>query len=180
MSRHPFLVDVALLLHQPGKNRREDRRGAIPDLGVSGSAVPEGAEVEVDVRLESAGSGILATGVVRAPWEGQCRRCLAPAQGEVRAAVRELFEEGGDAETTYPLSGDRLDLEPLGHDAVLLELPLAPLCRPDCKGLCPACGADRNAVGCGCDTALVDPRWAALDQLRGDTAPGSRRPGEKP
>ncbi|MGH9063591.1 MAG: YceD family protein [Acidimicrobiales bacterium] len=153
MSRRPFVVDVATLVRHsggPGGPRREQRRGAIPDLVVGVSAVPEGAEVVVDVLLEPAQPGVLARGTVTAPWVGECRRCLGPASGEVRAEVGELFAERGDPETTYPLSGEHLDLEPLARDAVLLGLPLAPLCRPHCRGLCPRCGADRNEGPCAC------------------------------
>jgi uncharacterized protein len=57
-------------------------------------------------------------------------------------------------------------LRPLVRDALLLELPLAPLCRPDCRGLCARCGADLNAGPCSC-VADRDPRWGALDALRG-------------
>lgn len=172
MPRHPFVVSVATLLRQPGARRRERRSGPIPDLVVGAAAVPEGAEVEVDVTLEAALPGILASGSVRAPWEAECRRCLGPAGGVVEAAVRELFEDGGDPETTYPLEGDRLDLEPLARDAVLLELPLAPLCRPGCLGLCGRCGAELNLGPCGCPPGGGDPRWAALDALRPDAGQG--------
>ena len=68
------------------------------------------------------------------------------------AEVRERYAPVGGAdrdEEAYPLSGDELDLEPLARDAVLLELPLAPLCSEDCRGLCPVCGANRNTEPCG-------------------------------
>jgi uncharacterized protein len=52
------------------------------------------------------------------------------------------------------------------REAVLLDLPLAPLCRPDCAGLCPECGADLNAGDCGHRPNATDPRWTALDDLR--------------
>ena len=86
-------------------------------------------------------------------------------------------------EETYPLRGELLDLQPLIRDALLLELPLAPLCSEDCQGLCPTCGADLNDGPCDCDHAPSDPRWAALDLLKdpGPTPeqsdPGLRRPG---
>ncbi|HET6915863.1 MAG TPA: DUF177 domain-containing protein [Acidimicrobiales bacterium] len=69
-------------------------------------------------------------------------------------------------EETYPLKGELLDLQPLVRDALLLDLPLAPLCREDCKGLCPTCGADLNDGPCSCARAPADPRWAALDLLK--------------
>ncbi len=83
--------------------------------------------------------------------------------------MRERFTpEGGTDrdEDAYPMTGNDLDLEPMARDAVLLELPLAPLCAPDCRGLCPQCGANRNLGDCECAPAR-DPRWSALDALRG-------------
>ena len=61
-----------------------------------------------------------------------------------------LVVEGDGTRTTYPLPGDELDLEPLAHDACILELPLAPLCGEDCLGLCPECGVNRNLEPCSC------------------------------
>jgi uncharacterized protein len=138
-------------------------------LTVAGSELPAGVDVEVAVTLEIAVGGIAVTGVVQGPWRGECRRCLEPVEGLVSAEVRELYRPAGeeeDAEETYLLGLDHLDLRPLARDAILLELPLAPLCRPDCAGLCPTCGVDRNQGGCDCDAASGDPRWAALDVLR--------------
>jgi uncharacterized protein len=82
--------------------------------------------------------------------------------------VRERYveEEGADLDDeAYPLAGDVLDLEPLARDAVLLDLPLAPLCAEDCLGLCPQCGINRNEETCSCEEP-ADPRWSALDSLR--------------
>ncbi len=128
--------------------------------------MPPGSDVTVDVLLESVHGGILVTGEVDADWSGQCRRCLEPVSGELAVEVRELFEEGGDYERSYPLRGDQLDLEPMARDAIVLELPLAPLCQEGCKGLCPTCGVNRNRERCECgDTAPRDPRWAGLDAV---------------
>ena len=165
MGNRPFLVNVGHLRRAPGERRREVRSGPLPGLEVTGSAVPPDGEVTVDLMLDSVPGGVVATGTVSAPWRGPCRRCLADAEGTLRADVREVFEEEHDPEQTYPLRGDRLDLEPLARDTVLLELPLAPLCREDCAGICPTCGADRNVAPCGCDSTAPDPRWAALDAL---------------
>jgi uncharacterized protein len=115
--------------------------------------------------LDSVPGAVVVSGTVTAPWRGPCRRCLADADGTVRIDVREVFEDEPDPEQTYLLEGDRLDLEPLARDAVLLELPLAPLCREECAGICPTCGADRNVAPCQCSATPPDPRWAALDAL---------------
>lgn len=166
MASSPFIVSVGALLRSPGSRRPERREGPIPGLAVSGSAVPPDAPVVVDVVLDAVPGAVVAHGSVMAPWSGECRRCLAVATGTARAEVREVFEERHHPEQTYPLEGDQLDLEPLARDAVLLELPLAPLCREDCRGLCAVCGTDRNEAGCRCEPEVGDPRWAALDGLR--------------
>jgi uncharacterized protein len=127
--------------------------------------------------FDSVDGGIEVTGVVTASWLGECRRCLAPLGGELRCEVREMYRPRPDGEPpdedeeTYPLSGEQLDLAPLVNDALLLELPIAPLCRDTCAGLCPICGADLNEAPCGCDRVVADARWEALEALRGPAVP---------
>jgi uncharacterized protein len=175
VTARPFIVNVAGIRRTPGARRPEQRRGRIEDLTVTGSEVPPGAEVDIDAVLEVINGGIVVLGTVTAPWVGECRRCLGEVRGELAVEVREIYEPrtaGEEAasieaeEETYPLLGDQLDLMPLARDAVLLNLPLAPLCRDDCAGLCPTCGADRNEGPCGCPPKDPDPRWATLDALR--------------
>jgi uncharacterized protein len=165
MSGHAFVVHAARLRRSVGTRWEVERSGAIADLAVADTVVPEGAESTATVTLESVAGGVSVVGVVEAPWTGECRRCLRPTSGRVHVAVREHYMRGGDGEETYALDDDDVDLEPLVRDAVLLELPVTSLCRPDCKGLCPTCGADWNGGPCGCETPS-DPRWAALDVLQ--------------
>ena len=169
MPARPFLVSVTALKKSPGSVQHERRCGPGAGLQVTSARVPSGEEVCVEVDLESVHGGIMAHGFVTTRWEGECRRCLGPATGDLRTEVRELFEQGSDEQETYALRGEQLDLEPLARDAVLLELPQAPLCAEACKGLCPTCGANRNEAGCQCESTTVDPRWAALDVLRNET-----------
>jgi uncharacterized protein len=136
------------------------------------SDVPADADVDVDLRLESFRGGLRARGTLRAPWRGICRRCSVVVADELTVAVSERFvahPPPGDEEA-YPYEGDVVDLLPMVHDAVLLELPLAPLCRPDCRGLCPTCGIDRNEGTCDCRPE-ADARWATLDALRVEDEP---------
>ncbi len=163
----PFIVASAALRKQVGTSRHEHRRGSIPGLAALGVVVPDEAEVDVDLTLSSYPGGIMAVGVVTAPWVGECRRCGGPVSGTVVSSVRERFAPAGGSgqdEDAYRLSGDELDLEPLARDAVLLDLPLAPLCAEACLGLCPRCGANWNLGQCECPPEL-DPRWSALDSL---------------
>lgn len=165
-----FLVSLHGLRRVPGSAQHVERRGRIGLLRVVSQTVPADAVTEVDVTLEAIDGGVMVTGSVSAPWQGECRRCLAPISGRLEVEVRELYRPRrpgeDDDEETYPLSGDQLDLRPLARDALLLSLPLAPLCRADCAGLCATCGADLNDGPCGCPAPDRDPRWAGLDALR--------------
>jgi len=84
---------------------------------------------------------------------------------DVAVSERFVDERAAGDEEAYLVENDFVDLAPLVHDAILLDLPLAPLCREDCQGLCPYCGIDRNEATCDCQ-APVDARWATLDGLR--------------
>ena len=169
MPRSPFVVGVAELLRRPGTQREVEVVGPLPDLVTSSAMVPDGAEVAARLTLESILDGALTvTGTVSAPWRGECRRCLRTVEGSVTADVREVYapphSAPSDDDDTYPLVGDLVDLEPLTRDAVLLALPLAPLCDDDCAGPDP----DDHPVrveGEDREDAPVDPRWAALREL---------------
>ena len=176
----PFRINVADLVQRPGARRREHLEGRVGDLRVVDSAVPADAAVAVDALLEWVTEGLLARGSVSAPWVGDCRRCLGPVTGEVTVDFRELFEAQPREGESYRLGHDSIDMEPLIREALLLDLPLAPLCSPDCRGLCPTCGADLNLGPCGCPPATADPRWAALDVLKGPSGPLSGGAGGGP
>ncbi len=168
-TARPFIVQVAALRKQLGASLRDFRQGTIDGLAAVGVTVPDGASVGTDLTLSSYPGGIMATGTVTAPWEGECRRCGGPVTGTVVATVRERFAPVGESaqdEDAYLLAGDKLDLEPLARDAVLLDLPLAPLCSEECLGLCPRCGENWNVSSCACPPE-GETRWSALDALRG-------------
>ena len=166
VATRPFVVEVAALRRQPGSRRHVVAAAPLFGLEVSGSRIDPDADVVFDAVLESVSGGILVSGTVRAPWHGACRRCLEEAKGELVAEICELCLELED-EDSYRVTGDLLDLAPLARDACILELPLAPLCTADCRGLCPSCGANRNLEPCGCGVSS-DPRWASLAALLGD------------
>jgi uncharacterized protein len=161
-------VSVADLLRRPGHQRPLALGAVVEGLELSTSAVPSGAELDLDLVLEAVGDTVVVTGKITAPWAGECRRCLRPVEGTVTAPVRELFERNPTEGETYRLAADHIDLEPMVRETVLLELPLAPVCRQDCAGLCTVCGGDLNQVACDCVDEVRDPRWAALDELRFD------------
>ena len=140
-----FVVGIGALRRSETRRQEFHLEAPIADLRVIDTHVPDGAALSLDVVLEAVPGGVMVSGTVRAPYVGDCRRCLGPARGEVEAAVRELVTSVADPDTEYRIEGELLDLRPLAHDACILELPLAPLCREGCLGLCPECGADLNA-----------------------------------
>jgi uncharacterized protein len=169
----PYLVPVTALLRDVPSSVSVDFEAPFdeprefePRGAVETDVFPE-AIVHVKFRLESFSGGIRVRGRVEAPWHGVCRRCSAPVLGITDVAVNERFVDNPDEsdELSYPIEHGFVDLAPLVHDAILLDLPLAPLCRPDCAGLCPQCGIDRNEASCDCQ-APRDPRWATLDGLQ--------------
>ena len=185
MSKHvtePALaVDVRELLQKPGAHKHVTVRGPLPDLATPVAYVPADSPVTVDAEVESVVEGLLVTGTVAATVGLRCVRCLREVRQPLEAEVRELFalDPGGAEDEGYAvLPDDRLPLDTLARDALVLAFPSFPLCRPDCAGLCPVCGADRNTVDCGHgDAGATDPRWAALAGLRLDEPPeGSGNP----
>jgi uncharacterized protein len=164
----PFVVVLRSLRDVHGERRHEVRRGRLGQIVTADGdcRVAADAEAVADVVLESFDGGISVTGVVRAPWEAECRRCLASIDGRIEVEVRELFRrDGSEEEGTYPIEEDHLSLKTMVVDALFTELPVLPLCRPDCRGLCPRCGVDRNLEPCECPETEIDPRWAGLSGL---------------
>lgn len=147
-------------------------------LGVEVLGVAQGSPLELDLRLESVVEGVLVSGTVSGTASGECVRCLDPVTTSVVVDVQELYaypggrqtgpwpepDEDPDAEPLAEMSGDLADIEPVVRDAVVLALPLRPLCRDDCPGLCPACGA-RLADDPDHTHDVVDQRWEALRGL---------------
>jgi uncharacterized protein len=162
----PFVVDVADLVHRPGARRTDTRSGPTSAMQVAETIVADGTLLTVEARFEPVGSGILATGWAEITWNSACRRCARPISGVTRAAFQEEFDAAASVDgDTYPMKHDQVDLELVAREAILLDLPLAPLCREDCAGLCNSCGADLNDGACSCAPEVADPRWAALDAL---------------
>ncbi|MFF0814308.1 YceD family protein [Rhodococcus sp. NPDC003318] len=164
------MLDTRKLGRRPGSMTTVTRTVSTPTrIGLDLIAVPEGADVNLDLRLESVSEGVLVTGTVRAATTGECSRCLEPFGGELDLYLTELFaypnsltEETTDEDEVYRIVDELIDLEPVVVDAAGLELPLQPLCSEDCQGLCPECGVRLAIAESGHGHEILDPRWAAL------------------
>ena len=168
-TSNPFRISITRLSKAPGSVLEVDVEGEIPEMFVSSARVAEGTTVHAKGQLEAVHSGILFSGTATVEVTTECRRCLRESVSPLQVEIRELFEsdfkeEEGD---TYPVDGDYVDLSEMLRDAVVLALPAAPLCSPECKGLCQVCGANLNETDCGhSGGGEVDPRFKILDQLR--------------
>jgi uncharacterized protein len=168
----PLLVPVTTILRRPGVRHPFAAEVELGRLGVGDTIVAPGPSIGLDLLLEAVGDEVTAAGDIHVRYRGQCRRCLEAVEGDLDIPVQEIFERRPVEGETYLLDGEVIDLEPLVRDAVLLALPLAPLCRDDCRGPAPerfpAAGArppDDDADDAGGD-GPGDPRWAPLRQLR--------------
>jgi uncharacterized protein len=183
----PLTIGVTELLRHPGTRREIHREVELEELRVSRSVVHAGALCAIDVTVEAmVGEAISVHGVVAVDWTGECRRCLESVPGRLNAEVTEIFEVHPTEGETYPIEGEAIDLEPLVRDAILLSLPISPLCREDCLGpdpeAYPVTKEGQRPTG---DDLLGeptepserdrprDPRWAALDVLLEGRGPGS-------
>ena len=163
----PLVFDIRTL--GPGTARTDVRTSPAPaDLGVELVRVPEGADLELDVQLEGVSEGVLVTATVRAPLAGECARCLEPFTSVTEVRFQELYTlpEGVAGTDGYVLDGGLLDLEPALRDALVLELPLSPLCADDCLGLCAECGVRLADAPPGHGHAERGPMWEALKDVR--------------
>jgi uncharacterized protein len=135
------------------------------------------ADARVWGRADRRRDEVRVRGEIQTAVELLCDRCLAPAPVPVNVEFAALFgrpdEEAAEAKELRDedldfsaYEGDAIDLDAVVREQILLALPLRQLCRDECKGLCPACGADLNTQPCECPPGDTDPRWAALKELK--------------
>lgn len=174
----PLRVNAAELLRRPGSEQRVEVAVQVVELGIAVEGddadhrFADGAEVGVHLRLEALTDGIVVDGTLDVPWHGTCRRCLADTNGVVHSDVHELYQRVITDPDAFELEGDLLDLQPVVRELVLLDAPTTPVCRPECAGLCPTCGTNRNERECGCAAPPADPRWEGLAGLKDLLPPG--------
>jgi uncharacterized protein len=166
-------VDLGQL--QGGARLRIDARVPATDP-LWGGSPPDGLEVlEVRLEVQAAGGDVIVRGEIEGTVRAACRRCLEPVATSFREPVTLLFRPGLEGEAvdreeayTLPTRAREIDLGPAVREHALLAVPEYLLCRAECAGLCPRCGADLNRGPCGCTSEEMDERWAALRRLRSD------------
>lgn len=182
-TSNPFLLNTHELPRRAGemKEYELDIQTTVR-IGVPLIAVPEGDVVEVDARLESVTEGILLSAQIYAVARGECIRCLDPVEQIVERTIQELYryeptrekarsrgrdseEVDLEAEDELQMDGEFMNLEIPVIDAIILALPVNPLCSPDCLGLCPECGEKWANVAEDHAHEVIDARWSGLEKL---------------
>jgi uncharacterized protein len=170
-------LNVGFLLHESiGYNRTFDFDH--PTVRLSDDLQVE--SLQGSIRMTRAGQGLVAHGHLEASAAAECVRCLTPYGQVLDVEFDDLFvyppSKATEGLLAEPETGV-LDLSPLAREYFLLDFPIQPLCRPDCRGLCPECGANWNETSCPHAQARPDPRLAALRASETDRLPPSRQPG---
>lgn len=164
-------IDLKQLKHQPGQTELYKFSEFWPDALVKGLGAGFMEPVTVDIEVAFNGQMYVARGRVTTKLQVFCSRCLEPSMVEVDnvldlnmidAENRKTDELKDDA---LLVEQDEVDIEPAVVEAIFAIIPLNPLCKLDCLGLCPVCGVNRNQQDCRCREDNIDPRWEALKKL---------------
>lgn len=170
-------VDVAEIKKEAGSHKTVPLETQLDPVEFSGQTVQFPKPFRGRAEIWNAGDRLLVQAQVEGEALVQCSRCLTPFKAPLSVSFEEEFVEGlveeeapredeEDLSVATRYEGDVIDLTDSLRDSILLELPMKPLCRPDCAGLCPTCGANLNEGPCGCEKShTVDPRLAALQKL---------------
>jgi len=167
----PFVLRIATL--ESGETRLE-LSGTPSELDIDPAFVRVAGRITAHLRIYRAGDKIEVQGEVGAPVDLACDRCLAPVRRPIRAPIR-VYAERRESRDRRPVEevreddlgivyhdGRFLDLTEEVRQVFLVEVPWHILCRDECRGLCPRCGADLNPGPCGCAPQAADPRWEGL------------------
>lgn len=167
------MLDLHTLKELPARVVIEDDAGRL-EIPVNGVTVRGRTRAEMDVMQ---GDNIYyCTGRALCEADLDCSRCLEPyrttLRGEIDFSIQEVsdgrelnLDELPENELIVPANVDEVDITGPIREALILALPLKPLCREDCRGLCPVCGTNRNEHECECKVEKTDSRWDGLRDL---------------
>ena len=183
MNKNPFILNIHELSRRAGEMKEYELDIEAPErIGVPLIGVPQGGVIEADIRVESVTEGVLLSAEIYAVAHGECIRCLDPVEEIVERKIQELYryEPTNDRgrkkrsdevdidledEDELQMDGDLMNLEIPIIDAIILALPVNPLCDDECMGLCPQCGEKWETLPDGHEHEEVDARWAGLAPL---------------
>jgi len=180
--KNPFLFSCHDLPRRAGEMRAyELTYDDHEPIGVPLLMVPGDGAIYVDLRIEAVDQGVLATGLVSSEAIGECTRCLDPVTFDIDESFQELFHyqvdyrhkskskevDVQDEDELLEMDGDLINLDGPIRDALVLNLPVNPLCSEDCEGLCPTCGVKWAELPDDHAHDAADIRWAGLTDWKG-------------
>ena len=167
----PYMVDIAPISKDHGAVMEVDGELAMDDIVLGTESYPLQGPVTFEVTIADTGTAYVAGGVAHATVAAQCARCTRDFDLEITGDVDGYFttrahaDEVPEEQDSALVVDGMIDLEPFIVTAVAVAVPLAPLHDPDCKGICPECGADLNEGACECPPAQGDTKLSALGGL---------------
>ena len=160
-----MLIDISKILMKKGETLSFEGEEPITSI----EDCPDVQKVLEPVKVKGTVTNVKGSFEVCAKCEAAvlmaCSRCLEPVKVKAQFDLDELFSNTGNEEEAETFEAESLDLTSAIKRNLLLNLPMKVICKEDCKGLCPHCGADRNVTDCDCDKKQIDPRFAALRAL---------------
>lgn len=167
-----MIFDLSDVLSTEGKVLTKEIIPEIDSISYQGNSYDKTDAKAFSLTATNLGVGrVQLTGDFTMTLKGVCDRCLTDTEFDVTVHIERDIEDckgeerSSEDENVDVLTGNVLDVETLINNEIFMNLPDKVLCRPDCKGLCPKCGANLNERDCGCDTFVPDPRMAAIKDI---------------
>jgi uncharacterized protein len=169
-GQSPYRINLHELPRRAGEMREYSLNFPAPeDVGIPLLKIPTGEEINLDFKAESVDDGVLITGIVRSHAVGECGRCLEKVEMEIDQRFQELFlyasrasDNPDEDDELFFLDGDVADIEIPIRDAVILSMPINPICSQDCEGLCAECGEKWRDLPDDHAHEVTDHRWTGL------------------
>lgn len=168
-----MILSISKIKHQPGLSQKFDISAVIPrEVAADFADISVTGLVEFRGSVSNAGDGLFRLeGEYSAQVGYSCCRCLKPCSKKVSGNIEALFGDSSaaaleDEIDIRQLDGDNICPADLIMSDIAFDFPMQPLCREDCKGICPICGADLNNQACSCAGEKIDPRWEKLKDFK--------------
>jgi len=168
-----MFISVSKIKQQPGLSQSYDLSLVIPpDAAADFPDFTLSGEVKTFGTVTNKGDGVyLLEGTYEANIIYDCSRCLSKCTEKVSGSISSLYCENTaavdeDETDVRPLKAGEIDPAELIMSSISMNMPMQPLCREDCRGLCPICGADLNKQACSCEKDIIDPRWEKLKDFK--------------
>ncbi len=178
-----FLIDISDLVDKRISQKEVHMKEELAPIKRGDEELSFYKPVELDIILENILEGVLAKGSIQTEILTICSRCLNKVYLDLQLDIEEVFVKSKkqaevlmgkeEAEEVYFITDTKIDLEPAVYQAILLALPIQPLCSEACKGLCPKCGQNLNISKCGCRVDEIDVRMEKLKKLLEKKEPGN-------